>query len=70
MRKNKDEALAALGETVDIDITADLDSMPDCLPKYKIIVERAKQTGEKFTDAMFPPNDESMGPDIAERTGG
>lgn len=42
MRKNKDEALAALGETIEIDITADLDSMPDCLPKYKIIVERAK----------------------------
>lgn len=51
MRKIKDEQLAGLGETVDIDIEADIDSMPDCLPKYKIIVERAKQRGEKFVDS-------------------
>jgi hypothetical protein len=39
--------------------------MPDCLPKYKIIVERAKQRGQKFSDARFPPNEASLGPELA-----
>lgn len=42
MRKIKDEQLAGLGDTVDFDINADPNSMPDCLPKYKLIVERGR----------------------------
>jgi hypothetical protein len=41
--------------------------MPDCLPKYKIIVERAKQRQEKFTDANFVAGDTSIGEEIMSR---
>lgn len=43
--------------------------MPDCLPKYKIIVERAKQRGEKFVDANFASNDDSIGSGILDAQG-
>jgi hypothetical protein len=43
-----------------IEAGADLNEIPDCLPKYKAIVERAK-AGEKFCDGQFPPNDDSLG---------
>lgn len=69
MRKIKDEQLAGLGETVDFDINADPNSMPDCLPKYKLIVERGRQMQEKFSDANFAPTDDSMGAGILDAQG-
>jgi len=33
-----------------IDINADLDTMPDCLLKYKTIIKRAQELNEKFID--------------------
>ena len=45
----------------EVDINMDIDSMPDCRLKYDIIVKRAKAGQGKFTDALFPATDESIG---------
>jgi hypothetical protein len=42
LRDKKREELSALGDNVELDIDSDLNAVPDCLPKYKAIVERAK----------------------------
>ena len=56
--RKKQEDLLKLKEEMknkgdDIDINMDIDSMPDCRLKYEIIVKRAKERQEKFTDAQF-----------------
>jgi hypothetical protein len=35
--------------------------MPDCLLKYQIILKRARERNEKFTDKNFA-GDEALGP--------
>ena len=47
-----------------IDDDADLTEIPDCVAKYKAIVKRARKTQEKYNDAQFPSNDESLGEKI------
>jgi hypothetical protein len=40
-----------MGKITPEDLEADLDQMPDCLHKYKVILEKFKAGGnEKFTD--------------------
>lgn len=44
-----------------IDINQDISKMPDCLKKYQIIVARAQQRNEKYTDNKFRAVDSSIG---------
>ena len=39
--------------------------MPDCLLKYKIILKRARERNEKFTDKNFA-GDEALGPETVK----
>ena len=39
--------------------------MPDCLLKYKIILKRARERNEKFTDKNFA-DDEALGPETVK----
>lgn len=44
-----------------VDINMDIDNMPDCRLKYKIIVERAKAGKGRFTDKQFKGDSSCLG---------
>lgn len=55
-----------MAEEGGIDIYMDIDNMPDCKLKYKIIVAKAMKGMGKFQDKQFPPNDNSIGQEVID----
>lgn len=49
------------GKSDVVDINMDIDNMPDCRLKYKIIQKKAKERKQKFIDKQFPAADSSLG---------
>jgi hypothetical protein len=52
-----------------VDENMDIDSMPDCRLKYKIIVKRARMGMGKFSDSQFTADDNSIGDELKSSTG-